>query len=287
MHGYRHAASGVVVAALLATAAALPAQERERRAIRADDVAIYNLAGELRAEAGSGSEVVVEVVRGGRDGDRLRVETGRIGGRETLRVIYPDDDIVYSGSGSGGSTDMTVRDDGTFGDGSRGGRRVRIRSRGSGLDAYADLRVSIPAGRRVALYLGVGRVSIANVDGEMRVDAAAASVAAGGTRGTLSINTESGSERVSGAEGDVSIDTGSGSAEVSGVRGETLDIDTGSGGVSATDVDVRLLNVDVGSGGINVRRVRAPDIRLHAGSGSIPLIPDGDMRPLDVDTDSG
>src|SRR5919206_295046 len=109
MHGGRYVLTAAAWSGFLAAAAAagtLPAQERERRTVPGDDVAIYNLAGQLRAEAGSGSEVVVEIDRRGRDGDRLRVETGRIGGRETLRVIYPEDDIVYSDRGSEGSTDM-------------------------------------------------------------------------------------------------------------------------------------------------------------------------------------
>src|ERR671931_315169 len=85
----------LLVGCTTAAAGSAAAQEREGRTVPGDDVAIYNLAGQLRAEAGSGSDVVVEVTRGGRDGDRLRVETGRIGRRETLRVIFPQDDIVY------------------------------------------------------------------------------------------------------------------------------------------------------------------------------------------------
>src|SRR5260221_2823754 len=37
-------------------------------------------------------------------------------GRETLRVIYPDDEIVYRELGRGSNTTLRVRDDGTFND---------------------------------------------------------------------------------------------------------------------------------------------------------------------------
>src|SRR5207249_2960957 len=66
-----------------------------RHTISGDDIAIYNLAGVMRVEGGSGPGVAVELTRGGRDAGKLRVETGPVRGRETLRVIYPDDAIVY------------------------------------------------------------------------------------------------------------------------------------------------------------------------------------------------
>ncbi|MDP9348031.1 MAG: hypothetical protein M3P24_02655, partial [Gemmatimonadota bacterium] len=53
---------------------ALLAQRAERYALRGERAAVYNLAGEVRVEAGSGVEVVVEVTRGGADAERLRVE---------------------------------------------------------------------------------------------------------------------------------------------------------------------------------------------------------------------
>src|SRR2546428_12336603 len=105
----------VALGALLASPSrALP--QSERHAASGDDVAIYNLAGVLRVEAGSGVDVIVEVTRGGRDAGKLRVEAGPLRGRGTLRVVYPDDDIVYGEPDFGGSTTLDVRDDGTFND---------------------------------------------------------------------------------------------------------------------------------------------------------------------------
>src|SRR5438105_10116112 len=156
--------------ALLAPGLAV-SQQPERHTISGDDVAVYNLVGVTRIEGGSGSAVVVELTRGGRDLAKLRVETGPVRGRETLRVIYPDDDIVYRGLDFDGNTTLDVREDGTFNDreGHRSGggaHRVRISGSGRGLEAHADLRVAIPPGKKAAVYLAVGRVSVANVDGD-------------------------------------------------------------------------------------------------------------------------
>src|SRR5437660_7184080 len=183
-------------------------QQPERHTISGDDVAVYNLVGVARIEGGSGSAVVVELSRSGRDLDKLRVETGPVRGRETLRVIYPDDAIVYRGLDFDGNTTLDVREDGTFNDreGHRsggGGHRVRISGSGRGLEAHADLRVAIPPGKKVAVYLAVGRVSVANVDGDLQVDVSAANVAADHTKASLRIDTGSGDGKVPDGAGDV------------------------------------------------------------------------------------
>src|SRR5216110_3412730 len=159
--------SGVALLSLPAAA------QTSRHVLKGDSVAIYNLVGELRVEAGTGSDVTVEIQRGGADAAKLDEQAGPLRGRETLRIIYPDDVIVMPEWGRGWNTTLRVRDDGTFGDehgrhdrGSwfRDGREVRITGRGrGGLEAYADLRVSIPKGKNVALYLGVGKAFLANV----------------------------------------------------------------------------------------------------------------------------
>ena len=105
--------------------------------------------------------MVVEVTRGGNDASQLRVETGEIRGWNTLRVIYPGKRVVYPDAG--GSTNLSVREDGTFGGDNSGWRNnVRIASSGSGLEAHANMRVLVPAGRRLSLYLGAGKVDVTN-----------------------------------------------------------------------------------------------------------------------------
>src|SRR5438876_9996 len=265
-------------------------QQPERHTISGDDIAVYNLVGVARIEGGSGSAVVVELSRSGRDLDKLRVETGPVRGRETLRVIYPDDAIVYRGLDFDGNTTLDVREDGTFNDReghrSGGGHRVRISGSGRGLEAHADLRVAIPAGRRVAVYLAVGRVFVSNVDGDLQVDVSAANVTADHTKGSLRIGTGSGDVKVADAEGDVTLDTGSGNVIVAGAHGRQLKLDTGSGDVSAERVEVDVLKVDTGSGNVTASGVKSPDANIDTGSGNVRLELLADLESLYGDTGS-
>src|SRR5207245_150120 len=91
--------AGLAVGAL---GRAAGAQATERKTVPGADVAIYNLAGVLRLEQGSGAGVGGGSPRGGGDAAKLRIETGEIRGRQTLRVMYPDDDIVYDALGRWG-----------------------------------------------------------------------------------------------------------------------------------------------------------------------------------------
>jgi hypothetical protein len=89
-------------------------------------VAVYNLAGRVEVVRGSGSDVVVRIARGGADASELRLATGDVGGRSTLRVIYPSDEIVYPAMGRGSNNSQSVRADGTFGDGGNSRRADRV-----------------------------------------------------------------------------------------------------------------------------------------------------------------
>jgi len=285
---------GVVLATspLLLSPNALHAQASGTYTLTGQTVSIYNLAGVVDIRGGSGSGVRVEVQAGGSDANELTVETGPIGGAETLRVIYPSDRIYYRGSnGFHGTSDVTVRDDGTFSDNEgrrwRDGRRIRISSRGSGLDAFADMRITVPVGQRVNVYLGVGELTIDNVNGELSVDTGSGRVRSTRTQGHLSVDTGSGSVDVRDAQGDVNIDTGSGSVDVTNVRGQRLIVDTGSGSVSGGVIEVRELNVDTGSGGISLNSVSTTDAMLDTGSGSVQLDLLRDIDNLEIDTGSG
>ncbi len=280
------AAVGGAIALASAAPQELAAQQAERYVLRGNDVAVYNLVGEMRVEAGTGSEVIVEVERAGRDAQRLAVQTGRMNGAETLRVVYPGSQIVYPRIGRGSRSTLRARDDGTFG-GRAGGRQVTIAGSGSGLEAYADLRVHVPAGQRLAVHQGVGKVWVANVNGELRVRGSSASVETEGTRGFLLVDVGSGGVRVSRAEGDVDLDTGSGSVQLEGVRGSKLRVDTGSGSVTGANLDVADLNVDVGSGRVRLSGVRAGTVLLDTGSGSVDLALTAPARSVRIDTGSG
>lgn len=274
---------------------ALAAQQLERYTLEGDDVAIYNLAGALTVEPGTGS-VAVELTRSGPDAARLQIGRGELHGRETLRVIYPSQDVAYAGLESGSNTTLKVREDGTFGDGGHDededrdrpdGRTVRIsRDRGD-LRAHADLKVRVPAGSRVELHLAVGKVSVANVNGEILIDSHSAPVTATGSRGSLSVDVGSGNVHVTGAEGTLSVDTGSGPVEVTGFRGEELSVDTGSGEVSGSQLSARSIHIETGSGDIELTGVTCPEVALETGSGNIATDVRGPVRDLALETGSG
>ncbi|HXW96825.1 MAG TPA: DUF4097 family beta strand repeat-containing protein [Gemmatimonadales bacterium] len=283
----------VVAAHLLVAASPLFGQAARSYAVAGNDVAIYNLAGEVTVRGGSGKAVTVEVTPTGRDAGRLSVDSGAILGVQTLRIVYPSDDILYPPLGHGSNTTLTIRDDGTWGGSDDSphhrseGRRIRIRGDGSGLEAAANLVVTVPTGQRAAVFLGVGRVEVANVDGVLRLDAASADVTARQTRGDLRIDTGSGQIRGENLEGSVSLDTGSGDVTLTGHRTGRLDIDTGSGSVNASGIDTPDLKVDTGSGDITLDGLTAPRILLDTGSGSVRASLTGAIGTLSVETGSG
>jgi lia operon protein LiaG len=281
------ALAGVAGLVLAAGPAHARLQEPERFAFSDDQIAIYNLVGRVQVEGGAGPNVVVEVVRGGRDASQLRIETGKVGGRRALRVIYPANRVVYPELGRGSQTTLRVRADGTFGGEGLGGDRVTLAGSGPGLEAHADIRVRVPAGREVAVYLGAGRAVAANVDGRILLDTRSAPVEASGTRGWLRIDTGSGAVRVTDAEGEVEVDTGSGRVEIDRIRGTRLYVDTGSGAVRGEELAVAELRIDTGSGAIQLGRVAAEDVRLDTGSGAVRLELQTNPRSLDIDTGSG
>lgn len=294
--GSRLLPSLTAVALLLPSAA--QAQDQVQR-LSGQSVAIYNLAGTVEVTAGSGSDVAVTVRRRGADADRLDVRTGRVdthraswGEVEALRVIYPTDRVFYRPSddrGYHGRTELRVRDDGTFwgGNGRRDGRRVEVSDRSGGLDASADLAISVPPGKRVLVALAVGTIGARNVDGDLYFDTGSGSITTSGTTGRLDLDTGSGSVTVDGADGPVRIDTGSGDVEARRVRGSDLSVDTGSGDVTVEDVDAPEIEVDTGSGDVRILAARTGRVGVDTGSGDVTIETLAGSASVEVDTGSG
>jgi hypothetical protein len=269
--------------------------QTEHRALSGDRVAIYNLAGHLRIQAAGGSDVTVDVTRGGRAASQLNIATGPIRGAQTLRVLYPSDRIIYPELRYHTRTQLHVDEDGTFDDNSSGrdwrgwfGRgSVEILDSGSGVDAHADMIIGVPKGQRVVVHWGVGDATVTNVDGDIRLSVASATVTTEHTRGSLSLDTGSGGVTVTDAEGSVNLDTGSGGLTLTGVHGDELNLDTGSGSVRGGDIDVRTLKADVGSGGLRLTHVKAPRVNADVGSGGLELDLAAPVSDLSVESGSG
>ena len=283
--------------ALLVAASGLRAQAPERFPLPGDAVAVYNLAGILRVEAGSGADVIVELTRGGRDAAKLKIETGALRDRNALRVIYPDDEIYYAGEGGYGNSTLEVRDDGTFGDDrddhrgwSREGHEVRItsRRRGSGgLEASADLRVRVPKGKNVAVNLGVGKAFVTNVEGTIRISVSSADVATDRTRGSLRVSTGSGNVDLRSAAGDVNLSTGSGDITASGIDGSMLRLETGSGTIKLSDGKAGTIYASTGSGDIDATSASGDELSFETGSGDIDVALIAAFRSVHIETGSG
>jgi lia operon protein LiaG len=279
---------GGVGAVALASALASAARAQETHAVPGQDVAIYNLAGQVQVERGTGSDVVVRVTRGGADAPKLRIETGNVDGRSTLRIVYPDDRIVYPGMGRRSSTTVRVRDDGTFNDDrGSGGRRVQIHGSGSGIEAWADLVIQVPDGKALSVYVATGASVARGVNADLRFDSGSGSVDASDIKGSLNVDTGSGGVTVRGVQGSLRVDTGSGSVGVRDVSGDKVVIETGSGGVHGGGLTSSSVSIDTGSGSIELDGVKAPDVVLDTGSGSVDVALLSDVDRLDVDTGSG
>jgi len=279
----------LVAASLALLPSTLSAQAVERFELTGNRIAIFNLAGSATVEAGTGSAVVVEVRRQGSDAARLEIQQGPLDSFQTLRVVYPDQNIAFRQSDWSGNTEVRVSSDGTFGwrDSRDGSRRVRISSGRGGMEASADLRILVPAGREVAVYLAVGPLSASGVNADLRLDGSSGRVTTDRTTGTLTVDVGSGTVTVRGHDGDGSIDTGSGSVEVTNLRGDRLNVDTGSGNVTLGTVTVRDLRVDTGSGSVDGTAVQAATLNVDTGSGDVDVAMTAAPTEVNVDTGSG
>lgn len=276
--------AGLAAIAALASFSTTSLQAQERFAIPGDRVAIYNLAGDVRVERGTGADVVVEITRGGPDAADLKIDRAAAGKWRTLVVRYPDRTLLYPRM-RWGSTTLGIDNDGRFGlsnldpeqgtdrisakAGERRDGRIRIMGRGRGTEAYADIRVLVPAGKAVAVHLGVGHMSVANVTSDLQLDVSSSSVNARGTQGFLRIDTGSGDVTLEGASGDVALNSGSGTVRALSVSNGVLKIDTGSGDVDAAGIDSREVSIATGSGSVTAVRVKARALRMETGSGDI------------------
>lgn len=280
--------AAVTGSAVALSATALDAQT-ERKTLTGSSVAIYDIAGHIAVESGTGNDVVVEITRRGSDASKLKLEMHEIRGANALVVRYPDDDIVYPEGRWRGNTTMTLNDDGSWGD-NRGwnGHRVRVRSSGSGTEAWADIRVLVPTGKRVDVHLGVGELGASGVNGALRLETAAGRIVTSNTKGDLNVDAGSGSVEVREMSGgDLRVDTGSGGSTLSGVAARVCTVDAGSGGITGDTVSCDEIKMDAGSGGVRLERAKAGIVKLDAGSGSVKLGLLTLPREIKVDAGSG
>ncbi len=282
--------------AMLAALVALPALSTpvfaaHTYSLTGDDIAIWNPAGEITIEPATGKVVEVVVNEMGRDAARLSVSDAALGGRPTLRVLYPTRQIVYPPMGRFSNTNSDIHSDGTWGGDnnimSLLGRRITIKGGGSGTEAWADLVVRVPQGRKVSVYSLAGAGQIHNVDGNLLFDGGSGGVQVEKSRGRLKLDLGSGAVSVAGFDGELDVDTGSGSVHVTEVRGASVRLDTGSGAVTGQHITTDDLLVDTGSGGVELTAVDAKRAKVDTGSGGVTMGLITRTPELDIDTGSG
>ena len=301
MHGLSLAPGRVALALALPAILAVPghAQQSQRYTLGGQRVEIFNAVGHVNLVRGSGSEVVIQATRVGADASALEFATDREGteGASRFRVVYPldrlDDGIYFEENESGG---LRLRADGTFsGDGgdsffsraSRRGGRVDV-GRDGDFRGYADLEISVPAGREVVLHLAVGHAALEGTSGDFTIELWSADVEARDITGSYLFDAGSGDVIVTGGSGTIRIDTGSGSGTVSGIRGDLLEIETGSGDADATDVQVARARFETGSGRVRARNVQCGRGEAEAGSGDVEIqLTGGAVDDWTIDTGSG
>src|SRR3954452_14519487 len=71
------------------------AQQPERYTLTGDEVAVYNLAGEVRVERGPGPTVTAQLPRGGAYAAKLNLLLSSLNGRRTIRLKHPADRIQH------------------------------------------------------------------------------------------------------------------------------------------------------------------------------------------------
>jgi DUF4097 and DUF4098 domain-containing protein YvlB len=281
--------AGILGLALMLAASDPSAQQRDRYTLSGDQVAIHDLAGELRVEPGTGPAVIVEVVRGGRDAGALTVSTGEHRGVATFSIGYPGRRIVYPRLPGQWKSTQAIDDRGLFRDHFDlfGSHQVTVTGSGSGTEAWADLRILVPPGKTIVLHHVAGRAHVRDLDGNLVVDHGAGDLEVRGVRGRVSLDTGSGDVTVSHVRGTLGIDSGSGPVTIDDVRGGDVVLDTGSGAVRLARVEVDALRADTGSGDVILHQVSAQRVHLDTGSGSVELDLVDDARDIWADTGSG
>jgi lia operon protein LiaG len=270
--------------ALTASAAPLP----ERFVLRGEKVEISDLAGSIRIVPGTGARTEVVVTRGGRDAARLRVLQDEVAGTSRLRVGFDGRSLVYPERGRFNRTTLSVDRDGCLSAGKGfSQRRVTVTGGGTGPQAWADIEVRVPRGQRTVIRLGVGQAKARAVEGDLTLDAAAASVTVERTSGRLVVDTGSGGVVLRTHRGDASVDTGSGDVELTDVGGGVLRLDTGSGSVIGGGLKADDLLADTGSGEVRLEDLSARSIRVDTGSGGVKLGLTSAPGAVLVDTGSG
>jgi DUF4097 and DUF4098 domain-containing protein YvlB len=152
--------------------------------------------------------------------------------------------------------------------------------------ASVDLTITAPAGARLDLSTGSGKVEVSGFDHGAQIHTGSGNVVAQDLAGEVALHTGSGSLTIGEFVGRLKADTGSGGIQVRGMDGE-LEAHTGSGSLNVTEA-TGPARLSTGSGGVDYQGSPQGECRFTTGSGSITLrLPANLNAQVDLYTGSG
>jgi hypothetical protein len=246
-----------LVALVVLLAAPAWAALEERMTFSSDRLSVRSLIGEVRVEAGSGSDFEVLVTIAGKDAQEGLVKLDASDSRLDIRFPAGQHEFVYPKIEGGSNIKL--------GDGTE---RIRVRGSGPGMELWADVTVRVPRGTELEVEHGVGMIAVEGVDA------------------ALKLSTRSGDVDVENSSGELAVATGSGDVELVRVQGTPLKIATGSGDVEAKDCDGDRLQIATGSGDIELANLRGGSMEVATGSGDVEAQAI-EADELDIGTGSG
>ncbi len=230
---------------------------------------------------------------------------------------------------------MHVRDDGTFyftpsnQEINDGTRAVRISTKGEkpGLEAYADLKILVPAKGDVLIYSGIGDISARNIEANLLLNTAIGHISAEKIQGKLAIDTiispikindiraesvnikqSMGETSVENMQGALKIDKQMGNISVENVQGAleigmhtdasgnvavvkkiqgAVTINTNASKIEANDIRSDHINMKTNKGNISLSETRASQVDLKTGNGNVNVDLTSNMVQLAINSGSG
>jgi hypothetical protein len=270
---------------------------QETRLVHADRLALSNLVGTINVVGHDGPsfEVVIDA-RGAEatrealridetDGTEATVRIGFVAGG-AHRFTYP----LLSRGTVVSFTDDWLRDDlERAADGvlrKTRGRTVFVSGKRSGLEAWADVTVRVPAGKVVLVRTGVGDVTGRSLRASLNAKTECGDIVIEACEGDVVAECGSGEMTFQGLRGTLEAKSGDGDLEIHDGSGGALQVETGNGFIVASSLNYRTTRLETGNGKLRLSNLEGEDARAETGNGSIE-IELGSRSPAHFEATSG